>query len=384
MAVSLIIEKLLENDIWKKCMKFIMIDKLKRGMRLARPVYNKDGVMLYDMNTRLNKQGVNSIKNFELLGVYILEPTEPLQEMSDEDREFERFQTMAQFSLKKELDMIIKKEKEKNIQKLADSIIKQYGKVGHKINFNKTLRSSEDYVYKHSISVAILCTLMSGQLNMSYMEQINIVTAALIHELGRAMVPAGILKKGNKLKEEDVYTISKCEIEGNELIQKDFEIPSLTRIIISQNIREIKGTNSPDSKLLEGTKMLRVADVFDSMTSMNISGEPSSDIAAVRYLINNKNMFDEKHVGALLKSINILVPGVCVELSNKEKGLVIKENEENILRPVVLGFNNNEVYDLSDDYTFMRVRLFDVLKTMDNRIPLDKETIERYIKEHSA
>ena len=130
--------------------------------------------------------------------------------------------------------------------------------------------------------------------------------------------------------------------------------------------------------------MLRVADVFDSMTSMNISGEPSSDIAAVRYLINNKNMFDEKHVGALLKSINILVPGVCVELSNKEKGLVIKENEENILRPVVLGFNNNEVYDLSDDYTFMRVRLFDVLKTMDNRIPLDKETIERYIKEHSA
>ncbi len=365
-------------------MKFIMIDKLKRGMRLARPVYNKDGVMLYDMNTRLNKQGVNSIKNFELLGVYILEPTEPMQEMSDKDREFERFQTMAQFSLKKELDMIIKKEKEKNIQKLADSIIKQYGKVGHKINFNKTLRSSEDYVYKHSISVAILCTLMSGQLNMSYMEQINIVTAALIHELGRAMVPADILKKGNKLKEEDVYTISKCEIEGNELIQKDFEIPSLTRIIISQNIREIKGTNSPDSKLLEGTKMLRVADVFDSMTSMNISGEPSSDIAAVRYLINNKNMFDEKHVGALLKSINILVPGVCVELSNKEKGLVIKENEENILRPVVLGFNNNEVYDLSDDYTFMRVRLFDVLKTMDNRIPLDKETIERYIKEHSA
>ena len=218
---------------------------------------------------------------------------------------------------------------------------------------------------------------------MSYMEQINIVTAALIHQLGRAMVPVNILKKGSNLNEEDMYTINKCEIDGNELIQKDYEIPSLTRIIVSQNLKEIKGTNSTDAKLLEGTKMLRVADAFDEMTSMNINAEPSSDIMAVRELINNKKMFDEKHVGALLKSINILVPGVCVELSNKEKGLVIKENEDNILRPVVLGFNNNEVYDLGDDFTFMRVRIFDVLKSMDNRVPIDKATIDKYIKEYS-
>lgn len=57
-----------------------------------------------------------------------------------------------------------------------------------------------------------------------------------------------------------MYTINKCEIDGNELIQKDYEIPSLTRIIVSQNLKEIKGTNSTDAKLLEGTKMLRVAE----------------------------------------------------------------------------------------------------------------------------
>ena len=67
-------------------MKFIVMDKLRKGMRLARPVYNRDGVLLYDINTKLDKQGVNSIKNFGLLGVYILEPTEPAQEMSEEDR----------------------------------------------------------------------------------------------------------------------------------------------------------------------------------------------------------------------------------------------------------------------------------------------------------
>lgn len=31
----------------------------------------------------------------------------------------------------------------------------------------------------------------------------------------------------------------------------------------------------------------------------------------------------------------------------------------------------------------MRVRIFDVLKSMDNRVPIDKATIDKYIKEYS-
>lgn len=360
-------------------MKFIVMDKLKRGMRLARPVYNRDGVMLYDINTKLNKQGVNSIKNFGLLGVYILEPTEPVPELTDEDREFERFQTMAQFKLRSQLKIIIEQKESSEIQKLADSILKKYGRVNHKVTIYKTLRSNEDYVYKHSLSVATLCALISSQLNLSYMEQLNIVTAALIHEIGRAMIPEKILAKGSKLNEEDSLTVRKCEESGINLIQKDFDIPSVTRIMISQNYKELSGTGNPDTKLLEGTKIIRVADTFDTMTSMNISGEPSSDVEAVRYLLNNKDKFDDRIVGAFLKSVNILIPGVCVELSNKEKGLVIRENESNILRPVVLGFRKNEVYDLSDDFTFMRIRLRDILKTTDNRVPIDRKTIEEYM-----
>lgn len=360
-------------------MKFIVMDKLKRGMRLARPVYNRDGVMLYDINTKLNKQGVNSIKNFGLLGVYILEPTEPVPDMTEEDREFERFQTMAQFTLRSQLQIIIEQRESSEIQKLADSILKKYGRVNHKVTIYKTLRSNEDYVYKHSLSVATLCALISSQLNLSYMEQLNIVTAALIHEIGRAMIPQKILAKGSKLNEEDSLTVRKCEESGINLIQKDFDIPSVTRIMISQNYKELNGTGNSDTKLLEGTKIIRVADTFDTMTSMNISGEPSSDVEAVRYLINNKDKFDDRIVGAFLKSVNILIPGVCVELSNKEKGLVIRENESNILRPVVLGFRKNEVYDLSDDFTFMRIRLRDILKTTDNRVPLDRKTIEEYM-----
>ena len=59
-------------------MKFIKSDDLKLGMRLAKPIYNRDGVMLYERNSKLTRQGIVSIQNFGLIGVYILEPAEPV------------------------------------------------------------------------------------------------------------------------------------------------------------------------------------------------------------------------------------------------------------------------------------------------------------------
>ena len=47
-------------------------------MRLAKPIYNRMGVLLYERDTRLTIQGINSIENFGLIGIFILEPAEPL------------------------------------------------------------------------------------------------------------------------------------------------------------------------------------------------------------------------------------------------------------------------------------------------------------------
>lgn len=86
-------------------MLFIKSDELKTGMRLAKPIYNKNGVMLYERNSKLTRQGIVSIQNFGLIGVYILEPAEPVPPMSEDDIEFERFQAMAIFTIRDTLMM---------------------------------------------------------------------------------------------------------------------------------------------------------------------------------------------------------------------------------------------------------------------------------------
>ena len=115
------------------------------------------------------------------------------------------------------------------------------------------------------------------------------------------------------------------------------------------------------------------------MTCMKISEEAISEIAAIKYLLLNNDEFDEEIVGALIKSINILTPGVCIELTNREKGLVISENPQNILRPVVLGFSTNKIYDLSNNGVYRRYQIVDIMKTLDNRLKVDRERLEEYM-----
>lgn len=120
-------------------MLFVKSDDLKTGMRLAKPIYNKNGVMLYERNSKLTSRGIMSIHNFGLIGVYILEPAEPLPPMSEDDIEFERFQTMSIFTIKEILDEVADKKEAKELYPFANRVIKRYGNLHHKINFVQNL-----------------------------------------------------------------------------------------------------------------------------------------------------------------------------------------------------------------------------------------------------
>lgn len=353
-------------------------DELKQGMKLARPIYNKQGVLLYDRNTKLTTQSVQSINNFGLFGVFILEPTEPAPDITEEEREFERFQTMSMFALKDEMENVIQKKGVKNIENLSAKIIKMYGKLNHKVTINKSLRSADDYVYKHSVNVAILCAVISAAMGMSHTEQMNIVIAALLHETSTFLMPKQLVDKEEELTAEDRKQIQKFKIQGNDLLQQDENISSTVKVIIGQSLREVPEKTPSERKLLEGTKVLRVADVFDTMTQLGREKEPFSQVAVVKYLLSELEFYGESEVAGLIKGINILNPGVCVELSNKARALVIKENERNILRPVLLGLDDNTIYDLGNDRLYNVLQIQDILKTMDRRVSLSPNFLEQF------
>ena len=100
---------------------------------------------------------------------------------------------------------------------------------------------------------------------------------------------------------------------------------------------------------------------------------------AIRYIKGAPNSYDKDDVAALAASICILPPGSCVDLNSGEKALVIEENPEDFTRPLLLVFSDNELYDLRKNGAKPGIHVKDVMKTMDNRIVMDEETLKQFI-----
>lgn len=358
-------------------MKFVKSADLKVGMRLARPIYNKSGVLLYERNSKLTVQGISSIGKFGLIGIFILEPAEPVPPMTQDDINFERFQTMYVFAIQEELNSIITQKKAPKIQVIAGNIIRYYGHLEKKINFIQNLRSREDYVYKHSLNVSILCAMMTHVMNVRLDEQLDTVLAAIVHDIGRLTVPKSISDK-KELTEQDLEAMKHCEVSGLDLVTTVFSSNAGIKRICAQAkkaIEDFETGKTTDMKLLIGAKILIVAETYDTMTAMQMVGEPASEVKAFRYMQERPELYDEDVVEALTKSINILGTGTCIELNSGEKGLVISPNTANILRPVILGFNDNNVIDLSNEWVYGDLEIKDIMKTMDNRYIMDTSVL---------
>lgn len=334
-------------------MQFKKISELRAGMRLARPIYNKNGVLLFDRDSKITEQGISNIQNFGLFGLFILEPAEPCPPMSPEDIEFERFQTVNVFSLMDEINKINIQGKSIKFQVIVSNIIKSYGHLENKINFNQNLRSEEDYRYKHALNVGILCAMMCNKLNLKLEERVDVVSAALI--------------RGNT-------TLDTIE----RVFSSD---PNVKRYINqAQHLEECaeKGVMEGNMKIMEGGKILAVATVFDNMTAMRVESTPESEVATIRYMLDKPGIFDKRVVMSLVESINVLVPGVCVELSTGSKALVLSENKIDMFRPMVLSFNNNEIMDLANRMSYGDVEIIDIMKTMDNRHVIDTDMLKSF------
>lgn len=129
--------------------------------------------------------------------------------------------------------------------------------------------------------------------------------------------------------------------------------------------------NESEQKLLLGTKIIKIADMFDTLTAMRVYKEPMSEFSAIKFFNEREDQYDEKLVVALIESINILPVGACVELTNGEKGLVLAESEYFLLRPKILVFGSNTIYDLGQRKTYEKIQIRDILKTMDNRFVMN-------------
>ena len=366
-------------------MQFVRTDELRPGMRLAKPIYNKNGVLLYERNSRITLPGINSVRNFGLIGIYILEPAEPVPPLSREDLEFEQAQTIYMFRLRDTYEKIHKRDKIDKFADLVNDVARRYGSLDHRVNFNQNLRSPDDFMYKHAISTAIVTAMISNHIDITPDEQLSLIAAALLLNFGYRYVPRSIIEKGINFTESDKDTIQLALEKGlNYLRGYHHDIPFLPialavaeYYVLSNNPN--KNAKCPSEKVLLLSEILRVAEQFDFLTGMNLGFEPKSEIMAMKELQAKPWEYDSTLVSILAQCIHIIPAGASVDLSTRDKGIVLVENPKNYMEPVILRLSDNTVYDLSDPHISRQIRILDLMKTMDNRIEIDENPFKQFV-----
>ncbi len=336
-------------------MLFVETQDIKPGMRLAKPVYNRNGVLLFDRNTKLTVQNIVNLTNFGLIGIFILEPAEPLPPISREEQEFEQLQTFYMFRLRDNLVNISKGKMPADLSGLAKDVTDHFGTLDHKVHFTQTIRSNTDFVYKHSVGVAIISAMIGHAMGLRESTLLSIVNAAFLYDFGYLYVPAEIMKKGEDITDIENTTITKYREKAFALLHADtnpYSIPSDSLAMVTQMIKagRAEGDEVDRSKWLTGTSILTVADKFDP----------------------------QNVVSALAKCIHIMPVGCCVDLTNGDKGLVLETNERDFNHPVVLCFRDNRILDLSSPKVNKTIQIADVMHTMDNRVKMDAETLKQF------
>ena len=370
-------------------MLFIESQDIKPGMRLAKPVFNRNGVLLFDRNTKLTIQNIVNLNNFGLIGIFILEPAEPLPPISKEELEFEQLQTFYMFRLRDNLVHISKGKMPTDLAALAKDVVQHFGTLDHKVHFTQNIRSNTDFVYKHSVGVSIIAAMIGHAMGLRESTMLSVVTAAFLYDFGYLYVPAEIMKKGEDITDLESSTISKYREKAFALLHADtnpYSLPPDSLAMVTQMIRAGKSEDGSidRSKWLTGTNILTVADKFDRMTAMSLSRKPNSEITAIRYLIDHPESYSENVVSALANCIHIMPVGCCVDLTNGDKGLVLEENLKDFNHPVVLSFSKNEIFDLSDPKVRSRIQIADVMHTMDNRVKMDDETLKQFSSDENS
>ncbi len=365
-------------------MQFIRSVELRPGMRIAKPIYNKDGVLLYERNSKLTIPSINSIRNFDLIGIYILEPAEPLPPFTKQDIEFEQAQTIYLFKLKDLFEKIYKRQPLDKLDPLVNDIISRYGHLNTRVNFNQNLRSAHDFMYKHATSVSILTTMIARHLEISQEDYKALITSALLYGFGYRFLSRNVMDKDEEFTEFDYKSKQAALEKGLSYLSMSTDpIPYLPKAIRLMEYLIMSGNPAqkplpPSNDILLLAEVLKVAITFDFETGMMMGHKPQSEIMAMKYLQEHHLEFNETIISILAQCIHIVPTGASVDLSTRDKAVVLVENPEDFMRPVILRLYDNQVYNLSDPDIYKQIQIIDLMKTMDNRIEIDAETIKQF------
>ncbi|NVK37159.1 MAG: HD-GYP domain-containing protein [Gammaproteobacteria bacterium] len=218
------------------------------------------------------------------------------------------------------------------------------------------IREKDNYLMEHSVNVAVLMSILGKhlQLDREYLHQC--VTGALLHDIGKIMIPDSVLHKPSKLTDEEYDIMKRHASYSQKILKRNERFTQVSINVAAQHHERMDGQGYPNGlsgdAISPEARMASVVDIYDAITADRVyhKGMPPST-ALKRMLEWSGAHLDKNYVHSFIKAIGVYPVGSFVKLSNHTAGVVIEENTDS-LKPVV-----KVIYNLkTKSYTHIQTR----------------------------
>jgi len=223
------------------------------------------------------------------------------------------------------------------------------------------IKNKDQYTFMHSVGVAGLMITFARVLNFSHEAIKEIAVGGMLHDIGKMTTPNEILNKPGKLNDQEFFVMRDHVVQSRIILSQTPGITQNALDVAALHHERVDGSGYPDG--LKGDeislvgKMSTIVDVYDALTSIRCyknAWEPSD--ALKKLLEWSSNHFEPKLVHEFIRCLGIYPVGTLVELDSGKVGLVIEQNEQDLLKPIL------RVFYSSNKRCYLPVKQLDLAK----------------------
>ncbi|HEX9059808.1 MAG TPA: HD-GYP domain-containing protein [Clostridia bacterium] len=338
-------------------MRLVALEQIRGSETAASNITDLNGRLLLSKGTRIKLGYMNRLSEIGVTHLYIedklsegIETEDLLCEQTRQITKIVLENEMRRYAKGKEFDLQM-------VQKVSSVILNEILQNRVELINLKDIKLKDEYIFSHCVNVCALSVFLCSKTGMDHGKILSTGAGALLHDFGKMLIPNEILKGNEKLSKEELEEVKKHPKYGYEAMKNDVGISPTTKVVVYMHHERVDGTGYPNGltgdKIHESAKICSICNCYDSMTSNRTYRKAFSVSDTVEYLYCTAGIyFDKKLVNEFLKYIPIYPAGTTVLLNNGIVGIVVKNNVDSTIRPVVrllynprtrTKYNNREV-----------------------------------------
>lgn len=340
-------------------MKRISTTQLTPGMVVAKDVYTMDDQLILPEGFSLTDRTITRLLYYSIPFVYIKEKVDVAPSPSIETKvpetthstyiknspEFKKFS--AEFKkdvshFKSILNDVVEKNAPLDVDILLHDTLSLLdtarGNI-HIFDMLHNLRQYDDLTYTHGLNVALICNVLASWLKFAP-EEIELATqCGLLHDIGKLKIPEHIIKKPDRLTDQEYDIIKKHPIEGYKILKRCNVNHHIMNAALMHHERcDGKGypIGLPAEKISKYAKIVSIADVYDAMTSARVYRGPLCPFKVIEvFESEGLQKYDTKFIMTFLENVVSSYITNRVQLSDGREGTVFFINKQALSRPIL-------------------------------------------------